>query len=419
MFPQLARRTRVVTISVLAVAALGLTACSGPGGFTSVGDSNTIDASLATSLDEAISSAMAQSKSTEAIVGVWGSDGSEYVRAYGDNEELNGGSRFRGAQATQPVMCALLLDLVDAGTVDLDRKISEDLTRQVGIDDITYRQLCDMRSGLADFKGELNDIFVNNPTRIWPEQELIAQGLVHSPLSWPGKDVHLADTNASMLSRVLRVKTKSEAAELLDEHVFSKAGMTSSEYPDPATLTISGSALNGRTYPSSGGAPVCEAEVVEVPEVSSSMLAGAGATVTTVTDLKNFYTHYFDGTFGGEVANVVTDANPIQNPERDADGNPTTEPDPAGPQWAFGAEKQGPLYGNAGAITGTLTASYHDPESGYTVVIALNNSSAGAGFVKALAFELAAISAGAGIAPELPWTAEDQAAALAAGAICQ
>lgn len=418
MFPRLARRTRVVTISVLAVAALGLTACTGGGTGGGGGDVNTIDDSLATSFDAAIENAMASSGSTEAVVGIWGSDGGEYVRAYG-NEELDGGSLIRAAQASQPVMCALLLDLVGEGRIDLDREISKDLTRQVGIDGITYRQLCDMRSGLADFKSGFQDIFVNNPTRTWPEQELIAQGLVHSPLSWPGLDMHQSDTNAAMLGRALRVKTAGETAELLEEHVFNKADMGSSYFPAAENTTLPDDALSGLTYPSSGGKPVCDAEVVDVSEVSSSMLGGAGGTVTTVTDLKKFYENYLDGTFGGDAAQVVTETIPTKNPERDADGNPTSEPDTAGRQWTFGMEKQGPLYGRSGAITGTLTAAYHDPESEYTVVVALNNSSAGAGLAKSLAFELAAISAEAGSGPELEWTAEDQAAQVTKAAICQ
>ena len=417
MFPRLAHRARVATAGLLAVAALGLTACTGGGTFSSSGDVDTADEALTARIDEAIESAMAQSGSTEAIVGVWGTDDGDYVRAYG-SDQINGGSRIRGAQATQPVVCALLLDLSAGRGPDLDREVAKDLTRQVGIDGVTYRQLCDMRSGIADFKSGYRDLFANNPTRYWPEQELIAQGLVDSPLSWPGLNMHQSDTNAALLSRALRVRTGEELRDLLSEHVFQPAGMGSSYYPDLGSTELP-DGMTGLTYPSSGGKPVCEAEPVAVPEVSPSMLGGAGATVTTVTDLKNFYEHYLGGTFGGELATVTTESFPAKNPKRDADGNPTSEPDAEGRQWSFGVEKQGPLFGRSGAITGTLTAAYHDPESGYSVVVSLNNSSAGAGFAKALAFELAAISAESGSGPDLPWSAEDQAAALAKAAVCQ
>lgn len=415
MIPKLAHRSRLIATALLVTTALGLTACTGGDLGAPAGDVDTVDEALATGIDGAIENAMTLSGSTQAVVGVWSGEDA-YVRGYGD---VDGSVRIRGAQATQPVMCALLLDLVAEGRVDLDREISKDLTRQPGIEGITYRQLCEMRSGLADYKQGFGTLFANNPTRFWPEQELLAQGLAHSPLSWPGLDMHQSDTNAVLLARVLKVKTGQDVSELLSEHVFAKAGMTASSFPELSSTAIAEPTLAGTNYPLSGGDAVCDAGPVDVPEVSPSMLSGAGATVTTVTDLKNFYEHYFDGGFGGDAASVVTDAFPVKNPERDAEGAPTEEPAEGGRQWTFGTEKMGPLYGRSGAITGTLTAAYHDPESGYTVVVALNNSTAGGAFIKALAFQLASISSEAGAAPELPWTADEQAAALQEGAVCQ
>ncbi|GAA1602116.1 serine hydrolase domain-containing protein [Leucobacter chromiireducens] len=414
-----AHRTGLALVGLVTAAALGLTGCSGGTSGSGAGNVNTIDEGLAGSINTAVESALALSKSTEAVVGVWSSgDGGSYVQGFG-SDTVDGNSRIRGAQATQPVMCALLLDLVGTGKLDLDREISKDLTRQSGIEGITYRQLCDMRSGVADFKGPFGDLFANNPTRPWPEQELLAQGLAHSPESWPGLDFHQSDTNAVLLERVLKVKTGEEMPQLLEEHVFSPAKMGSSYYPEDDATTVTGSTLGSLTYPMSGGKPVCDAEPVAVPEVSPTMLGGAGATVTTVGDLKAFYESYLDGAFGGKSAGVVTELQPTKNPKRDDKGTPTEDPDTEGRQWAFGMEKVGPLYGRAGAITGTLTAAYHDPESGYSVVVALNNSSAGAEFAKQLALQLTAIAAGAGAAPEVAWSAEDSAAALAERAICQ
>ncbi len=418
MIPRFAPRTRLLAVGAIVVAALGLTACTDGDSVTSSADVNTVDPALASGIDDAIASAMQQSGSTEAVVGVWGNDGSEYLRGYGDSG-VDGSVSIRGAQATQPVMCALMLDLVDEGTIDLDGKVSEDLTRQSGIEDVTYRQLCEMRSGIADYKSGFADIFANNPTRPWAEQELLAQGLSRSPESWPGLDFHQSDSNLVLLARALKVKTGLEIPDLLRDHVFSDANMGSTYFPALNSTTISGDTLQGLTYPSSGGKAVCDAEPVEVAEVSPSMLAGAGATVTTVTDLKNFYDGYLSGTFGGENAGVVTEAFPTKNPERDENGEPTEEIAMDGRLWSFGVEKVGPLYGRSGSITGTLTAAYSDPDSGFSVVVSLNNSSAGAGFAKSLAFQLASLAQAQGVAPELTWSADEQTEALAKAAVCQ
>lgn len=405
-------------MALVASAALLLTGCTGDSAVSAAVDVATVSDATATRIDEAVESAMALSGSTEAVVGVWGEGDKSYVRGFGDGVDAS--TKIRGAQATQPVMCALLLDLAATGRIDLDREVSKDLTRQADIEGVTYRQLCDMRSGIADFKKGYTDLFANNPSRYWPAQELMAQGFAHSPMKWPGLDMHQSDTNLVLLERVLKVELAQEVPDLLKEHVFSKAKMGASYYPNLESNTVSGNTLNGLTYPLAGGKTVCDVEPVQVDKVSPSMLSGAGATVTTVTDLKNFYESYLGGTFGGEkYASLTTDAFPVKNPARDEEGKPTEEPDTAGRQWTFGTEKMGPLYGRAGAITGTLTAAYHDPASGYSVVVSVNNSSAGAGFVKALALQIAAISAEEGVGPELPWTVDEQAEALGKSAVCQ
>lgn len=411
------RRARVAAVSALSVVALGLTSCSGSGDLAGDADVNTIDASIAGSIEAAVQSAMELSGSTSAVVGVWQSDESAYVQGFGGVEA---GAPIRAAQASQPVMCAMLLDLVDQGRLSLDRKISKDMPRQVGVEDITYGQLCDGKSGLADFKTSISDIFANNPTRPWSDRELTAQGLARSPLSWPGLDVHISDTDPMMLGRSLRLALGGSLPELLEEHVFSQAGMHSSYYPENTftDMTLPSGGMTGYTYPISGGAPVCDAGVVEVPKVSPSMLAGAGATVTTVTDLKNFYEHYLGGGFGEGTKDLVTATVTNDNPQRDENGDPLPPEEGAEPAsgarlWGFGLEQVGPLFGMSGSITGTITAAYHDPASGLSVVVSLNNSTAGAGFARTLAFELAALAGG-----EVSWTAEDQAAALAAMAVC-
>nr|WP_233613795.1 serine hydrolase domain-containing protein [Leucobacter edaphi] len=403
---------------MVAVASLGLTACSGGSGGGGNSGTDTIDSALSGSINGAVENAMQKSGSTEAIVGVWDGKKGEYVRGFG-NEHLDGNSVIRGAQATQPVMCALLLEMAEEGKVKLDAEVSKDLTRQPGIDGITYRQLCDGRSGLADFKAGYTDMNANNPTRPWPEQEILAQGLAHSPLSWPGLDFHASDTDAVLLARALKVRSGEDINQLLSEHVFGPAGMGSASY-NLSALTVSGTTMSGLTYPSSGGKPVCDADPVKVAEVSPTMLAGAGATTTSVTDLKKFYEKYLSGGFGGEKnSKLATEATPTTNPKRDKEGKPTEEVKPEGQQWAFGTEKMDALYGRAGSITGTATAAYHDPSTGYTVIVSLNNSSSGGGIARALAFEIAALSKASGTGPEVGWSAEDQQKQIGELAICQ
>lgn len=414
VFSRVKRVGPLAALSMLAVVGLTLTACTGSAAGSGNSDQNSVTPEIAGAIDDAVANALTLSGSTQAVVGVWQNADSAYVRGYGD--DVSAATTFRGAQASQPVMCALLLDFVGRGELTLDRKISEDLPRQAGVTDVTYRQLCEQTSGLADYNGSFRDRFTNNPTRPWPEQELIANGLANSPLPWPGKNVNLSDTNALLLDRAIRLNSRNNTFELLKQHVFEPTGMTASSYPDSFGDTeIPKGSMQPLTYPASGGKPVCEAGVTEVAALSPSMVRGAGASLTTVTDLKDFYTKYLAGGFGGEAgAKAVAAYLPAKNPERDENGEPTSELDTEGRQIGFGVEKIGPLVGRSGAITGSMTAAYSDPASGLTVVVALNNSSAGAGFAQALAFQLAALTGA-----ELPWSAEDQGGRLGELAVCQ
>ena len=411
-------RARIAAIAALSAVALGLSACTGGAGSSTDAAVNTVDAALADGIQAAVQSAMDLSGSTSAIVGVWQGEDAAYVQGFGEGTTAS--SRFRAAQTSQPVMCALLLDLVEQGRLSLDGEISEELPRQVGIDGITYRQLCAGTSGLADFKSGISEIFVNNPTRQWPDRELTAQSLAHSPLSWPGLDVHLSDSGALMLGRALQIGQSERLPELLRSHVFEQAGMTSSYYPENTytDTTLPSGSLPGTVYPSWEGAPVCDVGPKSAREVSPSMLGGAGATVTTVTDLKNFYQQYLGGAFGTGSAELITTTVTNENPQRDGNGEPLPPaegavPDPNARFWGFGLEQVGPLYGMSGSITGTISAAYHDPQTGFTVVVALNNSTAGADFARILALQLSALGG-----EDVWWTAEDQAAALAARAVC-
>ena len=408
----------MTALAALGAFALALTACSGGPGVVGDATANTLDAGIASSVEAAVQSAMELSDSTAAVVGVWQGDDSAYVQGFGEGTTAN--SRFRAAQASQPVVCALLLSLVEQGRLSLDREVEGDMPRQVGLDGITYQQLCTATSGLADFKVGLADVFANNPTREWSDRELIANGLARSPLSWPGLDVHLSDTNALVLGRALRLSQGSHLHELLRTHVFEPAGMLSSSYPEnPLTdVSLPSGSMTGQTYPLSAGAPVCEAGPVAVTDVSPSMLAGAGATVTTVTDLKNFYEQYLGGAFGAGSSELITATVTNQNPERDENGEPLPPEEGAEPSsserfWGFGLEQVETLYGLSGSMPGTITSAYHNPATGFTVVVALNNSTAGAAFTRTLAMQLAAIAG-----EEVSWTVEDQATALVGMAVC-
>lgn len=408
------RRVALGALSLLSISTLALTACTSGGSQVETQAGKPMPEAVSAAIEEVVTTALEQTGSTQAMVGIWAPWAGDFVQGVTtDGSQLGVDTQFWAGQSSQAVICAALLDAVNSGEIELNRKIERDLPRQVGVDGVTYGQLCDGTSGLADYKKGLEATFTNNPTRVWLERELIASGLVRSPLSEPGKEFHKSDTNAVLLGRALSIALKQPLSNILNDRVFGPQGMRFTSFPKPTTLTVSGEALQGSVYPVVGEAIQCEAAVA-VPELSNSMLSGAGGSVSTVTNMRDFYADYVAGAFeSGETEGLVTKTRPFVAATKDAPASVES--------WGFGLMNIDPLWGNAGQITGTISAAFHDPKSGFSIVIALNNSSAGEDYVKNLALKLTSVVAET--APDglgkLSWNEEDVTAALAAGAVCQ
>lgn len=419
------KKRHSIAISLLTVAALAITGCSGDSRTLGKVDPQTRTAgdAVAQTVDGTVQQAMQLTKSTQAVVGVWLPGGKAHVRGYG--EGVNANTAIRAAQTTAPMACAALLQATRNGTVKLDAKIAGDLKQQPRLRDVTYRQLCEGTSGFANPTGALLPIANGNPSRPWPETEIFAQSLVHKPLPHAGKNRYLSDADPVILTRLLRNKTEQTTEEMFTNTVFSAANMQASYYPEARDNHLPQNALKPLRYVGSGKDAQCQAGAKELGDVSGSVLAGAGATVTTVTDLRNFYTAFFEGKFGGKaLLDGVNKPVSLANPERKDDGSVTAEPKPvpAGEvpysEIAFGTEKIGPLYGRAGELPGTISAAYTDPATKFTVVIALNNSTSGAVAAQDAALLLAAqLAQTSGVA--VPWTADAAAKRLASRAVCQ
>lgn len=417
------RSRTYAVISALAVGSLVLTACTSDDDGLPKGGLNSVSDTVSQGVDETIEQAMEVSKSSEAIVGVWMPDDTAYVTTYG-NEDLTANAPIRAGEASAPEGCAVLLELVQRGILELDREIVEDLPRQVGIEGITYADLCQGTSGLAEYKNVYEPMANANPERPWNPNELFAQGLTKSPLPGKGEDVYISNTDAVVLARALRAATGKSLNYLLNTYVFEPAKMSRTDYPDMSKTEAPDGAMNAFTYPRSGGDPVCDADPIQLENVSPTLLGGAGATITTADDLHKFYASYFAGEFGGKkLFNSVSEPQSLVNPKRDKDDKIVEEaPEPKEGQvvneYAFGTEKIGPLYGRVGSLPGTMTASYIEPETGFTVVVSLNNSAGKDAIAKSAAFAIAAKAAEeAGF--EIPWDAEAQSKQLDSLAICK
>ena len=399
------RARRITAVALASVLALVLAACTPNAGASSTlpkqvagGFSSEVTGKLKT----AVTDAMKQAGASGAMVGVWAPWAGSWTDGIGTttlkgSKPVTAGMTFRIAQNTMPMTCTVLLGLVDDGTVELDDPLTKWLPGLVGVDGVTLRELCQNTSGIGDFQGQLNHIFLNNPTRQWPALELASDGLATQPFGKPGEKLGVSMTNFVLLGMALENAAGKSWQDLYSHYIFDRLGMTSSSFPGPSQLTVPGPHPAGYSVGiDPAGAVVCE-PMRDVTQLSPSMGWTASGVVSNVPDLKAYVQALASGSLVSE-----------KSAKAQATGIPN------GSDWqkyGLGVQILGPLRGSAGAMPGYLSAMYSDPSSGLTIVVALNNSTPGPAFAQYLAQRLASIVSkvpakvkGAKVVAGLPWS---------------
>ncbi|TFC46599.1 class A beta-lactamase-related serine hydrolase [Cryobacterium sp. TMT2-10] len=413
------RSIRPVALVVAAVVVSGvLSGCSpdAGGGGHRKGGAFTVD--VTERLDAAVADAIGRSGASGAVVGVWADGTGEWEAApgtttIGGTEAMSTEMRFRIGTNTTAMTCTVLLRLVEEGTVALDDPVATYLGRLVGVGDITLGQLCQNTSSLAGQDTEQTAQFVNNPTRSWPALELVSNGLSAPRTGAPGGTWVQSSTGIVLLGMALEQATGKDWRALYRQYIFNPLNLDDTSFPAADDLQIPGAHPQGyATQRSTDGQPNCEI-MLDDTELSISMTGVAGGVVSTLADMRTWADVLAVGSVLGPASVEVQWSTVAQ------DANA-----PAWRRYGLGAEQLGPLRGRAGAIPGFISATLSDPAGGLTVVVALNNSTAGGNFALALARQLAAIATPATAAGTdrepltLPWSEDAARADLEAGTVC-
>ena len=395
---------RATAAAVASALVLLLAACTSTAGSTRLPDQaqSALPGDVGTRLKSAVTDAMTLAGASAGMVGVWAPWAGSWTAGLGTttikgSRPVTADMTFRVAQNTMPMTCTVLLALVDKGTVKLDDALTQYVPGLVGVDGVTLRELCQNTSGIGDYLGQLNPIFVNNPTRVWPPLELASDGLATQPFGTPGQKLGVSMTNYVLLGMALENATGQSWQSLYSTYIFGRLGMSSSSLPSSTQLSVPGAHPAGYSvgFDASGGI-ICS-PMRDVSRLSPSMGWTASGVVSNVPDLKAFAQALASGSLLSDKS-ATAQAQALPN----------------GSDWqkyGLGMQLVGPLRGYAGAIPGYLSAMYSDPSSGLTIVVALNNSTAGAPFAQSLAQRLASIVSkvpaqqkGAKVVASLPWS---------------
>ncbi|WP_442574245.1 serine hydrolase domain-containing protein [Microbacterium sp. F51-2R] len=399
---------------------LGLGACSAPPA-AHVDLPEQTDAKLSgdvvTSLQDAVTHAMAATGSTGAVVGVWAPWAGAWVTGLGTvqpggaGKAVSADAEFRAAQLTRPMICDVLYAQVERGTVALDDPVTQWVSGVADLTDVTLGQLCDGTSGIGSYAGQLTPMWLKKPDRVWNPRELASYGLGLERSTEPGAAYRDSDAGYVLLGLALEKATGEPASKLLQEYVFDRLGMDATALP--ASAPDDAGVLPGYvSLPLPEGGLDCAAPT-DITMLSPSTGYTDSGVVTDIHDL-GLYTRA-----------LASDALLPQGFDRLAHEMPAYDGAPSWLTVGGGVYHAGSLIGQYGSVPGYATAAFADPETGLTVAVVLNNSAAGSAPAVWLAWELAALAskapaASGKTAPEagLPWTAQQYHDSITGAAVC-
>lgn len=233
-----------------------------------------------------------------------------HVRGYGHagGQDITENTRFHIASLSKGFTALAVMQLVEAGLVDLDAPVKQYIPEFTTADEtsaarITVRQLLNQTSGLAD--AGFPELRLPQPTT--PE-ERVSSLATAEPVAPPGSEFHYFNPNYGVLARLVEVVSGQTFSSYLDERVFAPLGMlrsvnvnSSVELPGLAVDVTQGHLLVF-------GAPVAADE-------QDGYLGGSGGVISTAADLGNYLVMQLNGgLFGGETVVSADGLEQLQTP---------------------------------------------------------------------------------------------------------
>lgn len=186
-------------------------------------------------------------------------------------------TQFRVASLSKSFTALAVLQLAEAGRVDLDAPVRRYLTDFTvadpdAADRITVRNLLSQTSGLADAGFD-----VNGPQPATAGAR-VASLRTARPVAEPGREFHYFDPNYQILARLVEIVAGTPFEEYLDRQVLTPLGMT-------GTVGVATTQDAGRAAPGLAqghvlffGQPVARDEL-------AGFVAGSGGVVSTAEDM--------------------------------------------------------------------------------------------------------------------------------------
>lgn len=331
----------------------------------------------------------------------------EFASGAGD---IDGGAlttdmHFRVASNTKAMTCTVMLQQVDAGIITLDQEAAEfapqseiiaNLAAAHDLSGLTFRNLCQHTGGLGEYYAAMEEEFVNEPGLVFEKQTLLESGFALPRTGAIDERFTYSNTGFVLVDVALEAATGKAMAQLYQDGIFTPLELTETSYPAPDDLTIPLPHPRGYATPvDAAGEFHRDASPQDVTGVSPSLGYAAGGGISTLHDLARFV----EGASTGSL---------ISAESHEAQWQTVPLAGSALGGYGLGVMQFGPFRGHSGEIPGFISTMLHNPETGTTIVVMLNNSDFTGSTAQALGLGIGAIVDGPGI----PWSVEEATAQI-------
>lgn len=210
--------------------------------------------------------------------------GTSGARQLSPRRPVTEGTVFSIASITKTFVTAVVLQLVDEGTLSLDDRLARFVPDFPRAKRITIRMLLQHRSGIHNYfeSARYGRLAFRDPNRQWTSKEILR--LVGPSYCSPGACFHYSNTNFVLLGEVLQQVTGRPVSALVRERLLDPLGLTRTSW-QPDERTPSNGAHGhlwgggGTFYDQTGGGRW-------LPTMSAASIAGAaGSMVSNASDL--------------------------------------------------------------------------------------------------------------------------------------
>lgn len=324
-----------------------------------VAPSDALPAELQEQLQAALDQTMETYGVPGAAAGVWIPGSGSWISATGiantsDNTPVTEDMSWPIRSITKSYTVTMLLQLADEGKLNLDDTLEQYVPGVTNGDEVTLLQLANMSSGIADYvTEEFITEFAKDPSKVYTLAELNS-GVLGQPEQFaPGAAYVYTNANTNLLGAVIEEVTGTDYATALQERILDPLGQAGTSYfPDAADWTVP-HAAGYMPDPATG-------TLVETDQ-NPSILGAAGAMVSTLDDGRV----WADTLGSGALLTPETQAlrevgHQIEKPPYDL--------------YAVGMGETNGWLGHNGEGLGFTAATFHDPNSGASIVVYMNTS---------------------------------------------